>query len=30
VWKVDQQIIVEPGEVPKWFPEKAGGTAASH
>ena len=30
VWKVDQQIIVEPGEVPKWFPEKGRGTAPSH
>ena len=30
VWKVDQQIIVEPGDVPKWFPEKGGGTAPSH
>ena len=30
VWKVDQQIIVEPGDVPKWFPEKVGGTAPSH
>src|SRR5438105_15802475 len=30
VWKVDQQIIVEPGEVSKWFPEKGGGTAPSH
>jgi hypothetical protein len=30
VWKVDQQIIVEPGEVPKWFPEKGSGTAPSH
>jgi len=30
VWKVDQQIIVEPGEVPKWFPAKGGGTAPSH
>jgi len=30
VWKVDQQIIVEPGEVPKWFPEKPGGAVSSH
>lgn len=30
VWKVDQQIIVEPGEVSKWFPDKGGGTAPSH
>ena len=30
VWKVDQQLIVEPGDVPKWFPDKAGGTAPSH
>jgi hypothetical protein len=30
VWKVDEQIIVEPGEVPKWFPDKGGGTAPSH
>src|SRR5881628_2909208 len=22
VWKVDQQIIVEPSDVPKWFPDK--------
>ena len=21
-WKVDRQIIVEPGDVPKWFPKK--------
>ena len=27
VWKVDQQVIVEPGDVSKWFPPKhdAGG-----
>ena len=25
VWKVDQQVIVEPGDIPKWFPP-----AASH
>ena len=30
VWKVDQQIIVEPPDVPKWFPDKAGGPAPSH
>ena len=30
VWKVDQQIIVEPPDVPKWFPDKAGGAAPSH
>jgi len=27
IWKVDQQIIVEPPDVPKWFP-KAGKTDA--
>jgi len=34
VWKVDQQIIVEPPDVPKWFPDKAanggGAKAPSH
>ena len=34
VWKVDQQIIVEPSDVPKWFPDKSpdggGATAPSH
>jgi hypothetical protein len=31
VWKVDQQVIVEPGDVSKWFPPKGkGGEAASH
>jgi hypothetical protein len=35
-WKIDQQIIVEPPEIPKWFPKapaSAGGTSsprASH
>src|SRR5262245_27105168 len=30
-WKVDSQIIVEPGDVPKWFPKRdtgAGGAPA--
>lgn len=30
VWKVDQQIIVEPPDVPKWFPDKGGSSAPSH
>jgi hypothetical protein len=24
-WKVDQQLIVEPPDVPKWFPKAKGG-----
>ena len=24
-WKVDRQMIVEPGEVPKWFPKSGSG-----
>ncbi len=24
-WKVDRQLIVEPGDVSKWFPPKSGG-----
>jgi len=23
-WKVDQQILIEPSDMPKWFPEDAG------
>src|SRR6266404_555032 len=31
VWKVDQQVIVEPGDVSKWFPPKpSAGGALSH
>jgi len=30
VWKVDQQVIVEPGDVPKWFPDKGGTPPPSH
>jgi len=31
VWKVDQQVIVEPGDVSKWFPRKQGaGEGLSH
>src|SRR5438093_8194530 len=26
VWKVDQQLIVEPGDIPKWFPPRTAGT----
>jgi hypothetical protein len=26
-WKVDQQIIVEPSDVPKWFPKRDAGPA---
>ena len=26
-WKVDQQIIVEPSDVPKWFPKRDAGAA---
>jgi hypothetical protein len=34
-WKVDQQLIVEPPDIPKWFPkgakgDGAGGSAPSH
>ncbi len=34
-WKVDQQVIVEPPDIPKWFPASpkggaAGGGSASH
>src|SRR5919201_2989453 len=25
-WKVDRQLIVEPGDIPKWFPGKSTGT----
>ena len=24
VWKVDRQLIVEPGDIPKWFPRSKG------
>jgi hypothetical protein len=27
-WKVDQQIIVEPSDVPKWFPKRTDGATA--
>jgi len=27
-WKVDQQVIVEPGDVPKWFPQARKGAEA--
>jgi hypothetical protein len=27
-WKVDQQLIVEPPDVPKWFPKGKGGAEA--
>lgn len=27
-WKVDQQVIVEPPDIPKWFPKGAKGDAA--
>ena len=27
-WKVDQQIIVEPSDVPKWFPKRDAGPTA--
>ena len=31
VWKVDQQVIVEPGDVSKWFPPKrSAGEGLSH
>ena len=31
VWKVDQQVIVEPGDVSKWFPPKpSAGGGISH
>ena len=28
-WKVDQQVIVEPPDIPKWFPTAPKGAAAS-
>jgi hypothetical protein len=28
-WKVDQQVIVEPGDVPKWFPKREGGAGTT-
>ncbi|HZP40906.1 MAG TPA: hypothetical protein VFD84_05275 [Candidatus Binatia bacterium] len=28
-WKIDQQVIVEPPDVPKWFPKGAKGEAPS-
>ena len=30
-WKVDQQVLVEPADIPKWFPkgEKPGGSGAA-
>jgi hypothetical protein len=28
VWKVDRQLIVEPGDIPKWFPSKSAGEGA--
>jgi hypothetical protein len=30
VWKVDQQVIVEPGDLAKWFPDKAAPNPGSH
>jgi hypothetical protein len=27
VWRVDRQVIVEPGDIPKWFPEARKPTA---
>ena len=30
VWKVDQQVIVEPGDLAKWFPDKGAPNAPSH
>jgi hypothetical protein len=29
-WKVDRQVIVEPGDVPKWFPKAGAGGGRSH
>ena len=29
-WKVDQQVIVEPGDVPKWFPAQGTAEPQSH
>ena len=29
-WKVDRQVIVEPGDVPKWFPKAGSGEGSSH
>jgi hypothetical protein len=29
-WKVDQQVIVEPGDVPKWFPAQGAAEPQSH
>ncbi len=29
-WKVDQQLIVEPGDVAKWFPQKHAAEPLSH
>src|SRR5262245_64693339 len=30
VWKVDQQVIVEPGDVSKWFPKAGAADGSSH
>jgi len=29
-WKVDRQLIVEPGDIPKWFPKAESGQGPSH
>jgi hypothetical protein len=29
-WKVDRQVIVEPGDIPKWFPKAGAGEGRSH
>jgi acyl-CoA synthetase (AMP-forming)/AMP-acid ligase II len=29
-WKVDRQVIVEPADVPKWFPKAGAGEGRSH
>jgi hypothetical protein len=29
-WKVDRQVIVEPGDIPKWFPKAGAGGGRSH
>ncbi len=29
-WKVDRQVIVEPGDVAKWFPKAGSGEGSSH
>src|SRR5207244_9356183 len=30
VWKIDRQVIVEPKDVPKWFPKADAGGGSSH